>query len=191
VYGMEVTNPSLQFFPIAVYIEAKGAYHYAFFFYESLANTIVAILLFINAWKNPNKPNGVNSACYFISYGLVRSIMEPLRDNQFILQGGGVRWSLVFSLLILLFGMLLLFFVLYVNKRKEGVLFGSKRGEPYGISKYIKDTKEEIPYKNKINMMCTIRIIFKFITIQIHKTNYRKRNTITSINMTVSIIHNT
>ena len=181
VYGAEVTNEALQFFPFSVYINkttggnclqtftltfqkffggtsdiSGGTWHYAFFFYESLANTLVAILLFINAWKNPNKPNGVNTACYFLSYGLVRSIMEPLRDNQYILQGGGIRWSLVFSLLILLFGMLLLFSVLYVNKRKEGVLFGSMRGEPYGISKYIKDSKEEIPYKNKTNIMCKI-----------------------------------
>jgi phosphatidylglycerol:prolipoprotein diacylglycerol transferase len=163
VFGREVTNSALQWFPLAVWIDAdpgsgiyESGWHYAFFFYESMVTLTAAILLFINAWKNGKKPNGINTACYFMIYGLTRSIMEPLRDNQFILQGGGVRWSLVFSLLILLFGMLLLFFVLYVNKRKEGVLFGSKRGEPYGISKYIKDTKEEITYKNKINMMCKI-----------------------------------
>ena len=181
VYGMEVTNESLQIFPFAVYINKTtggncmqtftltfqklfggttditgGTWHYAFFLYESLANTLVGIALFINAWKNPNKPNGVNTACYFISYGIVRSIMEPLRDNQFILQGGGVPWSLVFSILILLFGLGLLFAVLFVNKRKEGVLFGSKTGEPYGITKYIKDVEDEIPYKNNVNMMCKI-----------------------------------
>lgn len=181
VYGAEVTNEALQIFPFAVYINKTtggnclqtftltfqklfggttditgGTWHYAFFLYESLANTLVAILLFINAWKNPKKPNGVNTACYFISYGLVRSIMEPLRDNEFILQGGGVPWSLVFSILIMLFGIGLLFSVLLVNKRKEGVLFGSKSGEPYGISKYVKDMKDEVPYKNKINIMCGI-----------------------------------
>lgn len=184
VYGQEVTNEALQFFPFAVYINKTpggnclqtftltfqklfggtsditgGKWHYAFFFYESLANTIVAILLFINAWKNPKKPNGVNTACYFLSYGMVRSIMEPLRDSQYILQGGvegGIQWSLVFSLLIFLFGAGLLFTVLLLNKRKEGVLFGSKRGVPYGIVEYIKDVKSEVPYKNKINMMCEI-----------------------------------
>ena len=181
VYGAEVTNEALQFFPFAVYINKTsggnclqtftltfqklfggtsditgGTWHYAFFFYESLANTLVAVALFINAWKNPNKPNGVNTACYFLSYGLVRSIMEPLRDNQYILQGGGVRWSLVFSLLLLAFGLGLLCAVLLVNKRKEGAIFGSKKGEPYGITRYIKDYADEIAYKNNVNMMCAI-----------------------------------
>ena len=181
VYGAEVTNEALQFFPFAVYINKTaggnclqtftltfqkffggttditgGKWHYAFFFYESLANTLVAVALFINAWKNPKKPNGINTACYFLSYGLVRSIMEPLRDNQYILQGGGIPWSLVFSLLLLAFGMGLLFTVLLINNRKEGVIIGSKKGEPYGITRYIKDYKEEVAYKDKTNIMCSI-----------------------------------
>lgn len=105
VYGAEVTNEALQFFPFAVYINktdggsclqtfvltfekifggnsdiSGGTWHYAFFFYESFINLVVAILLFVHAWKNPKKPNGLNVAFYFINYGLVRSIMEPLRD---------------------------------------------------------------------------------------------------------------
>ncbi len=181
VYGAVVENEALQFFPFSVYINKTadgnclqtftltfqklfgveqtitgGTWHYAFFFYESLANTLVAVLLFINAWKNPNKPNGVNTACYFINYGLVRSIMEPLRDPTYILSEGGVQWSLVFSLALLVFGIVLLFFVLYFNKKKEGKLFGSANGEKYGITKYIKDTKDEVAYLNKINMMCAI-----------------------------------
>lgn len=183
VYGAVVENESLQFFPFAVYINKTtggnclqtftltfekffggnsgitgGTWHYAFFFYESLANTIVAVLLFINAWKNPKKPNGVNTACYFINYGLVRSIMEPLRDPTYILNDGGVPWSFVFSLVLLAFGIGLLFFVLLWNKRKEGKIFGSARGKEfeYGIKNYLKDTKDEIAYKNKTNIMCAI-----------------------------------
>lgn len=156
VYGMEVTNEALQFFPFAVYIEAKGAWHYAFFFYESMVTLLGASLLFLNAWKNPNKPNGVNSACYFIIYGGVRSIMEPLRDPTFILSGGGVPWSLVFSLLMFVGGVAFLTVILVLNKKKEGKLIGSLTGEPYGITKFIGDTKEEVEYKNNVNMMCAI-----------------------------------
>ena len=156
VYGGLVTNESLQFFPLAVYIEKLGEYHYAFCVYESLVTLTVAVLLFLNAWKNPNKPNGVNTACYFITYGLVRTIMEPLRDESFILSGGGVPWSLVFSILLLLFGIGLLFTVLLINKRKEGALFGSVRGEKYGIAEYIADSKTEPAYFDKVNMMCKI-----------------------------------
>ena len=127
VYGAEVTNTALQCFPFAVYINSGGScldtftltfakwfgfetnisggtWHYAFFFYESLANLIGAILIFLFVWKNPKKPNGVATAWYFMHYGAVRSIMEPLRDPQYILSGGGVPWSLVFSLSLFVLG---------------------------------------------------------------------------------------
>lgn len=155
VYGNVVTNPALQFFPISVYIEKTADWHYAFFFYESMVTLTAAILMFLNAWFNPKKPNGVNTACYFIVYGLTRSIMEPLRDKSFIL-GNGIPWSLVLSLTMLVAGIVGLFLVLYFNKQKEGKLIGSLNGDPYGITKYIGDTKEEVAYFNTINIMCRI-----------------------------------
>ena len=181
VYGAEVTSSALQCFPFAVYINKTaggncmqtftltfskwfgfetnitgGTWHYAFFLYESLANLIGALLIFLFVWKNPKKPNGVATAWYFMHYGAVRSIMEPLRDPQYILSGGGVPWSLVFSLCLFAFGAAMMAFVLGRNKRKEGVLFGSLKGDPYAITEYKGDTKGEIPVKNKINMMCAI-----------------------------------
>lgn len=155
VYGGVVTNSALQFFPIAVYIENIGEWHYAFCVYESLVTLTAAILLFINAWKNPKKPNGLNVACYFIVYGLVRSIMEPLRDSAFIL-GDNVPWSFVMSLCMLVGGVVMLVLLLYFNKKKEGRFFGSEKGDPYGISAYIGDTKDEKAYFNSVNVMCKI-----------------------------------
>ncbi len=155
VYGMEVTNPALQWFPLAVYIDMDSSWHYAFFFYESMFNLLVAGLLFWNAWKNPYKPNGVNTAAYFTSYGFIRSIMEPLRDPQYIL-GDGIKWSLVMSLLMLFGGMIWLATLFIVNKRKHGKLVGSATGEPYAIKEFIKDTKDEIPVYNEMNMMCKL-----------------------------------
>ena len=156
VCGAEVTNPALQFFPISVYIEDNGAWHYAFFFYESMVTLTAGILLFINAWKNPYKPNGINTASYFIIYGLVRSIMEPLRDSSYILQGGGVPWSLVFSILMCAAGTALLLVLLILNKKKEGAYIGSATGQKYAIAEYIKDSAKEVAYFDKVNMMCPI-----------------------------------
>ena len=156
VYGGLVTDPALQWFPLSVFIEGKGEWHYAFFFYESMVTLTAAILLFINAWKNPYKPNGVNCAAYFIVYGLTRSIMEPLRDNTFILSGGGVPWSMVFSILMFLGGVTWLTVILLINRKKEGALIGSLYGDPYGITKFIGDTKDEVAYKDNINIMCAI-----------------------------------
>ena len=156
VYGMEVTNQALQWFPFAVFIEANNAWHYAFFFYESVVTATAAAFLFLHAWKNPKKPNGINTALYFVVYGTVRTIMEPLRDPEYILAGGGVPWSLVFSILLLVGGLALLAVLLFRNKKKEGAYRGSLRGEPYGIAEYIGDVKNEQPYYDKVNMMCAI-----------------------------------
>ena len=160
VFGRLVTNESLQFFPIAVYItDAYGVpdgWYYAFFFYESMVTLTASILLFLHAWFNPKKPNGINTACYFIIYGLTRSIMEPLRYQEFILNKGEIPWSLVFSLLLFTFGVVMLVYVLLTNHKKEGKLLGSANGDPYGISNFIGDTKDEVAYFNKINVMCTI-----------------------------------
>ena len=156
VYGGLVTNEALQFFPISVFIESTKEWHYAFFFYESMVTLTAAVLMFLHAWFNPKKPNGINTACYFITYGLTRAIMEPLRDGAFILNGGGIPWSFVFSLVLLAGGLGMLGYVLITNQRKEGKLLGSANGDPYGITKFIGDTKEETAYFDKVNMMCTI-----------------------------------
>ncbi len=160
VFGRLVTNEALQFFPIAVHITdsyiAPEGWYYAFFFYESMVTLTAAILMFIHAWKNPKKPNGINTACYFIVYGLTRSIMEPLRYQEFILSEGAIPWSFVFSILLFVFGVSLLTYVLLTNVKKEGKLLGSANGEPYGISKFIGDTKDEVAYFDKVNVMCSI-----------------------------------
>ena len=155
VYGGVVTNEALQFFPFAVYIDSTSSWHYAFFFYESMVMLTTAILLFFNAWKNGKKPNGVNTACYFIVYGLTRTIMEPLRDGEFIL-GNKVPWSMVMSICMLVAGVGLLFYVLFTNKKREGVLFGSAKNDPYGITAYIADKNTDVAYVDKLNMMCAV-----------------------------------
>lgn len=161
VYGMVVDNPALQWFPFAVFIDADQSWHYAFFFYESMVTGTAAVLLFLNAWKNPNKPNGVNTACYFITYGLIRSIMEPLRDPTYILGkepgNSGIPWSFVFSLVLLAAGIGLLLYVLLTNKKKEGKLFGSLEGDPCAITRFIGDKKDEKPKFDKLNLMCKLR----------------------------------
>ena len=40
LYGIEVTNPALQRFPFAVFIDARQTWHYASFFYEGVLNEI-------------------------------------------------------------------------------------------------------------------------------------------------------
>ncbi len=151
VYGQVVTNPAMQWFPFAVF--EGGQWHYAFFFYESVINTIGWAILFTLAWKFAKKPNGVLMFSYFVWYGTVRSIMEPFRDPEFILSGGGIWWSEVFAVGMILFGLIGIGVLLYRNYRKEGALIGSKTGDPLGITAFLASDKEAKPYYSKINLL--------------------------------------
>ena len=169
VYGGTVTNPSLQWFPFAVPIApnhydwdvggiggfsaSNATWHYAFFFYESVINLIGWAILFTLAWKTSKKPNGLYACLYFVWYGIVRSIMEPLRDPEFILDAGGVPWSLVFSILMATLGTAAVLVLLILNFRKEKSFLGSRVGDPCGITKYLTPYKDDTPYFDKINMM--------------------------------------
>ena len=82
LYGVEVTNPALQHFPFAVYIDFDGKWHYASFFYEGVLNgigLIIALLLFYL----PKKPlkNGTFALFYLMWYGLVRGSLEFLKGE--------------------------------------------------------------------------------------------------------------
>lgn len=151
VYGQVVTDPAMQWFPFAVF--EGGQWHYAFFFYESVINTIGWVILFTLAWKFAKKPNGVLMFSYFVWYGTVRSIMEPFRDPEFILSGGGIWWSEVFAVGMILFGLIGIGVLLYLNYRKEGALFGSKTGDPIGIRPFLSSDKKATPYYSKINLL--------------------------------------
>jgi len=154
VYGFEVTNPSLQWFPLAVYIEKLGEWHYALFFYEGIVNVIGFALLYFAAWKFNRKPSGLITFSYFIWYGIVRTIMEPLRDPGFILGAeNDVMWSRITSILMVVAGIVGIVVLLFLNYRKEGAIFGSKSGDGCAITEYIKCDKNEEPYYSKINMM--------------------------------------
>ena len=132
VYGGKVTDPALQWFPFAVYIDDVGEWHYAFFFYEMLANLLIFALLFTLMWKCNKRPSGLSMAGYFFGYGLVRSIMEPLRDPQFQL-GHTVMISEVFAILMCVGGFLLAAVLIGWNKYKHGSFFGSKNSEPLAV----------------------------------------------------------
>ena len=165
VYGAEVTNPAFQWFPFAVPVSPSGGiygvgsfsdpsseWHYAFFFYESCINLIGWALLFYAAWKWDKKPNGLFVCAYFFWYGLVRSVMEPLRDPQFILNAGGIPWSLVFSILMVGLGIAAILVLFIFNFRKEKAFIGSRVGDPCAITEYMTPYKDDKPYYSKINM---------------------------------------
>lgn len=156
VYGLKVTDPSMQWFPFAVYIEREGAWHYAFFFYEMLANLVIFALLFTLMWKFKKRPHGLSMCGYFFGYGLVRSIMEPLRDPQFQL-GHTVMISEVFAIIMCVGGFVLAVVLIGWNKYKHGSFFGSKNGEPLAVMP-VYHTKEELKKQAEQKKLTEARI---------------------------------
>ena len=152
VYGGVVENPALQFFPFSVLIESDGQWHYAFFFYESVLNFIWFIVLFLIAWNMVKKPNGILTGLFFFFYGLVRSVMEPLRDPSYQYGGGvEVNSSLVAAYVLIALGIVVIAAALIYNKVKEGKFIGSAGGDPYAVGRFVPAAKDDKPLYTSIN----------------------------------------
>lgn len=112
-FGALVTNPNLQFFPLAVYIQSLGEWHQATFFYESFCNSILLVITLLLGRKGVK--DGTLLATYFIGYGTVRAVIEGLRTDSLYLFGS-IRVSQLLSALLVLIGITLLVLI------KKGIL---------------------------------------------------------------------
>lgn len=103
-YGEIITNPKLQFFPYGVYIDAVSEWHQATFFYESMWNLLLFILLLFITRKI--KKDGIVLSTYFIGYGLGRFLIEGIRTDSLYLFGE-IRVSQMLSMLLVIAGVIL------------------------------------------------------------------------------------
>ena len=135
VFGHAVENPDLWWFPLAVYIDngrVPEGWYYAFFFYESMLNLFMFGVLFFFMWKYTKKPSGLGLCAYLVWYGVVRSIMEPLRHESFQL-GSEVAVSKVAAIIMMIIGIVAAICLLLWNYKKHGKFFGAAEGEPSAI----------------------------------------------------------
>lgn len=100
-----------NFFPFTVYIDALQEYHLATFFYESILNFIGFWILLTIFLKQ--KKHGTTTAIYLIWYGIVRSLIEPLRTDSLLFPGTTAdfvfnRVSFVLSIALVIAGVVLL-----------------------------------------------------------------------------------
>ena len=117
VYGMCVDPEKMKWLPSFIREQMMGnslihcpATQMAqpLFLYESICNFIGWILLIFvlpRVWKKGRK-NGDLGCLYFVWYGIVRVIMEPLRHPEFIMQMGNIRTSVMTSILFIVAGVL-------------------------------------------------------------------------------------
>ncbi len=123
-YGLPITNPAFQFFPMAVLIPEGGTqvWHMATFFYESLWDFGVFIAL--RCLRKPCRRPGDLFGWYVLLYGAGRLIIEGLRMDSLMTSGGSARISQLLSVVGCLIVYLLMTCHALRHKRKTVVSFG-------------------------------------------------------------------
>ena len=119
-YGYQVTDPNLQWFPFAVYIENIKEWHLATFFYESMWNLFTFAVLFFSINRKNNKilkTNGIIAAQYLVLYGIGRLFIEGLRTDSLFL--GTLRVSQLISGLFIILGTAMIVYFIVKNRKKK------------------------------------------------------------------------
>lgn len=116
-YGGLITNPKLQWFPFAVYIDNQAAWYQATFFYESFFNLIGFALLFILAYKYKGKAKGLIFFSYLTFYGIVRVVIEGFRSDSLYI--GSVRVSQLLSAILIAAGAAAIIYEIYYYHLKK------------------------------------------------------------------------
>ncbi|MDR3085182.1 MAG: prolipoprotein diacylglyceryl transferase [Christensenellaceae bacterium] len=119
-YGRAISDPSLQWFPFAVYIQAlentpQGPWHYATFFYESVSCFVIFALLYF-VFRKRVKQDGNLFLIYLLLYGVERAFVEGLRTDSLYLYLGdlAIRVSQALSIVLVIVSALML----YLRHRK-------------------------------------------------------------------------
>lgn len=117
-FGSVVTDPSLQFFPYAVYIQSQGAWHMATFFYESMACFAIVIILSLLTRRLVSRPGSIALGYGFL-YGIARFFIEGLRTDSLYI--GSFRVSQALSLLLVIFCGVMLYLQWRKKRTEENV----------------------------------------------------------------------
>lgn len=128
VYGREILDESMQWFPFAV--EVSGRWFMALFFYESVLNLLGFVLL-ISLFYLKKRPKGIILASYLTYYGTIRFILEGLRQEEYVLRLGSLPISRFFSG-IMVVGGITIFAVILIkaikqNKGNKDLKYGKER----------------------------------------------------------------
>lgn len=133
-YGVEVQNPAFQTFPLSTQID--GVWHLSTFFYESLWDLLIFILLLFLLRSCKFSQRGVIASFYLIGYGLGRFWIEGLRGDSLMI--GSIRTSQLLSIILVFVGLILL--LVYYILIKKNV---KKAFAPFPLPKEKKKTKNQ------------------------------------------------
>jgi phosphatidylglycerol:prolipoprotein diacylglycerol transferase len=141
LYGQLVTNPDLQWFPMAVYIANKGAWYQATFFYESVLNIIGFFVLCYVTSHFDIKGKGIFGYAFW--YCLVRGSLEIIRDdgstNAF---DSNVNSVMIYCYIVAAVALIGFILSIIYNKKKGNRVF-YKNGIPPLTEDKVEDLKTE------------------------------------------------
>lgn len=139
-YGYCIKNASAQWFPIGVYIEdcsqaicecGGSGWHLATFFYESIWNLTIFVVLLLLLRKKKTRLRGSIMCLYLIGYGAGRVWIEGLRTDSLYI--GSIRVSQFLSILLILFG--IVFIVANAILYKKGKICDLQRSHSLASKK--------------------------------------------------------
>ena len=116
LYGQPIAHGSLfARFPFAVMV--NGQYYQALFLYECILNLIGFI--FTAQFFLQVKKDGYTTGFYLIYYGAVRTYLERLRQPEFVLRLGGLPFSMICSIAMIVIGITVLVIAVMRNKKRK------------------------------------------------------------------------
>ena len=119
VYGHEITNSAMKWFPMGVRV--NGVWHLATFFYESVLDLAGFFILLLLVRKTKQK--GIVASSYLTYYGFIRFFLEDLREDQFkmFIPGTTIAWSKLMSIIVFAIGVigLIACITIYFVKRRK------------------------------------------------------------------------
>lgn len=133
-FGNPVTDPGMQWFPYAVYFpNPKGGFDagwfQATFFYESMWCLLICVFILI--CRKRQRFSGELALWYFLLYGIERTFVELLRQDQLILMDTGIPVSSLLSAVLVFASAVLL--ILGFLQFKKGKLTPATPGSIYYV----------------------------------------------------------
>lgn len=126
IFGPEITDPALQWFPLAVYINRLGGFYQALFFYEMVLD--IAFFAAMMIIQRHLKLRGSGLLMYAFSYGLIRFVMEFFRDDGDIY--AVFNYTQVISIIVAIAALAILIALIVVKKKKGEKIWYGKDGIP-------------------------------------------------------------
>ena len=126
IYGAPITNPNLQWFPMAVYIARMGGWYQATFFYEMVLDILFFVVIVI--LLRHLKVKGAGICLYTFSYTLIRFVLEFFRDDGKLYEVINFN-QIICGVVALISAGLLAFLIVYNIKKGNKVWYG-KGGIP-------------------------------------------------------------